>query len=103
MGDTRHHFVFCSRFLLLLLYSSTEEGIFVSVQGLLEQADDFCLCFEKGLTRCLLPYNGSLQWFRFIRIIAEILGFPINKIMNLNILTFQKRQNVPETTDCLKK
>lgn len=61
--DTRNHFVFCSSFLLLLLYSSREESIFASVpfvQGLIEEADDFCLCFEKGLKWCLLPYNGAL-------------------------------------------
>lgn len=63
MSDTRNHFGFCSNFLLLLLCSYREENIFASVpivQVLIEQADDFCLCFEKGLRLYLLPYNGYL-------------------------------------------
>lgn len=63
MCDTRNQFVFYSSFLLLFLCRSREENIFASVpivQGLIEQVEDFCLCFEKGLKWCLSPYNGYL-------------------------------------------
>lgn len=63
MCDARNQFVFYNSFLLLFLCSSREESIFASVpivQGLIEQADDFCLCFGKGLKWCLLLYNGYL-------------------------------------------
>lgn len=51
--------VFCYCFCVAL----ERESIFASVpivQGLIEQADDFCMCFEKHLKWCLLPYNGYL-------------------------------------------